>query len=234
MSRKKIPDRLIDVAVMAAIRNPLTYRVPEGMEVRAGHRVVVPLGTRQVRGIALEPRMRLAPGVKVREISRLLDPEPLLSPELLTLGLWIAEYYLAPVGEVFRAMLPLRSATRRARLLTLTEAGRKKLDELQSSLLEETRDSNEARLLRYVAGRGGPHDGVAYENARRKFATASGILETALAEGLLAISQVTREREQRKIWSARLVSGPLPEKAGQRLAGGQANTGSAGAAGLGR
>src|SRR5271169_4343457 len=101
MSRKKTSDRLVDVAVMAAIRNPLTYRVPEGMDVRAGHRVQVPLGTRQARGIALEPGERLAPGVKVREIARVLDAEPLLSPELLTLGLWIAEYYLAPVGEVF-------------------------------------------------------------------------------------------------------------------------------------
>src|SRR5438034_2149221 len=112
MPQKKTSDNLIDVAVIAAIRNPLTYRVPDGMDVRAGHRVLVPLGTRQVRGIALEPRTRMAPGTKIREIAKILDPEPLLSPELLTLGLWIAEYYLAPVGEVFRAMLPLKPETR--------------------------------------------------------------------------------------------------------------------------
>jgi len=110
--------------------------------------VVVPLGARQAKGIALEPRTRLAPGVKVREISRLLDAEPLLSPELLTLGLWIAEYYLAPVGEVFRAMLPLKPETRRVRTLALTKAGRNKLAELESSLLGEAREGDEAALLR--------------------------------------------------------------------------------------
>ncbi len=217
MSAKKKPDRLIDVAVIAALRNPLTYRVPEGMDVRAGHRVLVPLGTRQARGIALEPRARLAPGVKVREISRVLDPEPLLSPELLTLGLWIAEYYLAPVGEVFRAMLPLKSETRRARLFTLTEAGRKKLEELRSSLLEETRDSEEAGFLRYIVGEGRARAEISYESVRRKFVASPQLLASALAEGLVTLSEITRERGQRKTLSVRLISGPVPTIAGQRV-----------------
>ena len=113
MSRKKAPENLVDVAVMAAIRGPLTYRAPASMQVRAGQRVLVPLATRRVMGVALEPMARMAPGVKVRDILRVIDPEPILSPELLTLGLWMAEYYLAPVGEVFRAMLPLRAESRR-------------------------------------------------------------------------------------------------------------------------
>src|SRR5579859_232348 len=217
MSARKKPDTLIDVAVIAALRSPLTYRVPEGMDVRAGHRVQVPLGTRQARGIALEPRTSLAPGVKIREISRVLDPEPLLSPELLTLGLWIAEYYLAPVGEVFRAMLPLISESRRARVLTLTEAGRKKLEDLRSSLLGETRDSKEAGFLLYIAGEGRARAEISYESVRRKFSASAQLLASALAEGLVTLSETTRERGQRKIMSVRLVSGSVPVIAGQRV-----------------
>jgi primosomal protein N' (replication factor Y) len=217
MPRKKTSDKLIDVAVMAAIRDPLTYRVPEGMDVRPGHRVMVPLGNRQVKGIALEPRTRLAPGVNVREISRLLDAEPLLSPELLTLGLWIAEYYLAPVGEVFRAMLPLKSETRRVRTLALTKAGRDKLAELGSSLLEEAREGGEAALLRYVTGEDGGRGGTTYESARRRFAGSPELLATAIAEGLVEVGSTDRQREERKTLSVRLVSGPVPEMAGQRL-----------------
>jgi primosomal protein N' (replication factor Y) len=217
MPRKKTKDKLIDVAVMAAIRDPLTYRVPEGMDVRAGHRVMVPLGTRQARGIALEPRTRLAPGTKIREIAKVLDAEPLLSPELLTLGLWIAEYYLAPVGEVFRAMLPLKPETRRARVLTITEAGRKKLEDLTGSLLEEMRNSEEAALLMYVAGNDGKPTGIAYESVQRKFAASPGLLNNALAEGLITLSEITRDRSERKTFSVRLASGPVPQSTGQKV-----------------
>ena len=151
MPRKKAPKNLINVAVMTAIRGPLTYGVPESIEVRPGQRVLVPLSTRNTLGVALESVARVAPGVKVRDILRVVDPEPILSPELLTLGLWIAEYYLAPVGEVFRAMLPLRGESSRTRWLQITEKGRAKLEELSASLLDESRGGEEAALLSYVA-----------------------------------------------------------------------------------
>src|SRR5215469_10515700 len=121
MPPKKAPKNLIHVAVMTAIPGPLTYGVPESMPVRPGQRVLVQLSTRKVLGVALEPVARMAPGVEVRDILRVVDPEPILSPELLTLGLWIAEYYLAPVGEVFRALLPLRAESRRVRLIWLSD-----------------------------------------------------------------------------------------------------------------
>src|SRR5215470_20134452 len=152
MPPKKSPKNLIHVAVMTAIPGPLTYGVPESMPVRPGQRVLVQLSTRKVLGVALESVARVAPGVEVRDILRVVDPEPILSPELLTLGLWIAEYYLAPVGEVFRAMLPLRSDVNRRRWLQITEKGRAKLDELTASLLDESRRGEEAALLSYLAG----------------------------------------------------------------------------------
>src|SRR6516164_2940002 len=152
MPPKKSPKNLIHVAVMTAIPGPLTYGVTESMSVRPGQRVLVQLSTRKVLGVALEPVARMAPGVEVRDILRVVDPEPILSPELLTLGLWIAEYYLAPVGEVFRAMLPLRAEYNRTRWLQITEKGRTKLGELTASLLDESRSGEEAALLSYLAG----------------------------------------------------------------------------------
>src|SRR5215469_10167758 len=103
----KYKENLVEVAVMAAIPRPLTYRVPKTLEVTAGHRVFVPLGKRRAQGIVLESVSRMVPGLELRDILAVIEPQPLLSPELLTLGLWIAEYYVAPVGEVFRGMLPL-------------------------------------------------------------------------------------------------------------------------------
>src|SRR5438128_8845170 len=137
MSRKEPSEHLVNVAVMAALRHSLTYRVPDGLGVRTRQRVLVPLGNRRALGIALEPVARMAPGVKARDVLRVVDPEPVFSPELLTLGLWIAEYYVAPVGEVFRAMLPLRRETRCDRLVEITDLGRKRRIEHETLLLDK-------------------------------------------------------------------------------------------------
>jgi primosomal protein N' (replication factor Y) (superfamily II helicase) len=207
-ARKRPAPRLVDVAVMAAIRDRLTYSVPEGLELRPGQRVQVPLGTRRALGVVIEPAANVAPGIKVREILRALDPEPSLTPELVTLGLWIAEYYLAPVGEVFRAMLPLRAETRRAQMLRIAEAGKAKLAELESSLLGESRQGADAELLRYVAAEGE----VALERLRRKSAASPQAVERALAEKWLDVSEVELARGERKVLNVRLASGPVPAR----------------------
>ena len=250
MPRKKVPKNLINVAVMTAIRGPLTYCVPEPMQVRPGQRVLVPLATRRVLGVALEPVAGMAPGVRVRDILRVVDPEPVLSPELLTLGLWIAEYYLAPPGEVFRALLPLRAESRRTRWLEISEKGRAKLKELSASLLDESRGGEEAAILSYLANtvtstdsgvqhsRNGPKGNAASKTSRlfsnrpyealagasfgavqRKFSASSpDLIDRAIAEGWINVSEV--ERERRRPLAVRLadspssagVQGPIPER----------------------
>jgi len=53
-----------------------------------------------------------------------LDFVPSLTPKLIELAHWIAGYYLAPVGEVFRAMLPPVTELKSQRQIILTDAGR--------------------------------------------------------------------------------------------------------------
>jgi primosomal protein N' (replication factor Y) len=202
--RKKPQGPLFDVAVMAAIRHPLTYRFPSSLSVAPGQRVLVPLATRKATGIVLRPTSRLAPGIEVREALSAFDPEPVLSSELVRLGLWISDYYLAPPGEVFRTMLPLRHATRRARLVHLTEEGSRKMQELVASLLEESRGSQEAALLAYLDRR----PGASVEILRKKFPDA---LSRALAQKWVTVEEVKRERSRRKAFAVQL-SGPLPER----------------------
>lgn len=215
MARRHEAGRLINVAVMAAIRRPLTYRVPDGLDVRPGHRVLVPLGSRRVPGIALERAARVAPGIELRDVLKVLDPEPLLSPERLTLGLWIADYYLAPVGEVFRAMLPLLPETRKVRVLRLTEKGRAQLEALRGDAAQVL--SDEARLLDCVAAQAD----LPLAAARRQF---PDLVPRALRRRWLTLAEVERERARRQQWSVRLgpaahaatgatVHGPVPQRA---------------------
>jgi primosomal protein N' (replication factor Y) len=203
----------VNVAVLAALRKPLTYLAPPSLDVRVGQRVQVPLGARRAMGIVLEPVAALPPGVKVREILRIVDDEPLLSPELLTLGLWIAEYYLAPVGEVFRAMLPLRAETRRQSWLQLTEGGCEKLREFDSSLLAEIRTSDVAAFLSAVRGEGQQAPRVSLESLRRKFEGRAGdLIRQAVSEGWIMRAEVEKERRQQAVWGVRLAGPALPER----------------------
>lgn len=193
---------------MAAIREPLTYRVPDGTNVRPGQRIAVPLGARRAVGIALSPAPPVAPGVRVRDILRVIDPEPLLSPELLDLGRWVAEYYVAPPGEVFRAMLPLPGETRRAQVFTLTGAGEQRLEALRSSLLEEAKSGEEAQFLAYLQA----HARAAPETLRRKFPSSFRRLQ-AEAANRGWIEESNAERDRRKVLAVRLAgSAARPEE----------------------
>ena len=189
---------------MAAIRHPLTYRFPPTLSVSPGQRVLVPLASRKATGIVLGPTSGLAPGIEVREALRAIDPEPVLSSELVRLGLWISDYYLAPPGEVFRAMLPLRRATRRARRVYLTPEGRQKLQEIAATLLEESKRSQEAALLAYLDRR----PGASFESLHKKFSNA---LPSALAQKWVRVEEVIGQRARRNVLAVRL-AGPLPER----------------------
>ncbi|HET7214045.1 MAG TPA: primosomal protein N' [Terriglobia bacterium] len=203
--RSRARPTLVSVAVLSALRRALTYSVPDSMDVRIGQRVLVPLGARRATGIVLAAAPPLPPGIEAKPVIQVLDSEPVLSPELLTLGMWIAEYYLAPLGEVFRAMLPLRPHSKKVRVVQLTEAGRRKLREMSESLLQETRESMEMDLLKHVAD----NPGVTLEALRRRFdKTSSGLVRQAIEKRLLAVSKTERERGTRKVMAVRL-SGPL-------------------------
>ncbi len=99
---------LVDVAVPYPVEKLFTYRVPEALRDRIapGARVQVPFGRRRVTGYVIATRPRVPAGVKLREIWSLVDEEPLLTPALLDLARWMADYYVHPLGETLHAVLP--------------------------------------------------------------------------------------------------------------------------------
>lgn len=150
----------IDVAVPLPIFQTFTYALPEGAgPVAPGSRVLVPFGARHLTGIALR-RHEEAPAARVKLIERVLDDEPLLSPQLLELSQWLASYYFAPPGEALRVMLPggllqKRVSRRRSpwpakRQLAILEVapGAAQLTPRQSELMDELRDRKLPVLLR--------------------------------------------------------------------------------------
>jgi primosomal protein N' (replication factor Y) len=82
------------------------YAVPEGLDVRPGCRVRVPLRRKSATGTVLTLEPPAQADFALRELESLIDPEPLITPVLLRMGEWIADYYGCGIETVIRSLLP--------------------------------------------------------------------------------------------------------------------------------
>ena len=128
------------VVVPAPLKEPLVYSIPKALEghLKPGTRVLIPLQKRTVTGIVIEV-VGASPVAKTKSIVARLDEEPIFDHHLLKLARWIAQYYLASLGEVIATMLPAKSRRQSQKTITLEKTemlntegfGRKVLDELR-------------------------------------------------------------------------------------------------------
>ena len=134
-----------DVCLPVPLDQPFTYALTGAACESAcvGSRVLVPFQQRKLSGTILKLHDN-TPDYKVRPIEKLLDKDPIFDAKLIALGLWVARYYLAPVGEVFRIMAPLGGEVRRNKVFTLTDAGR---DVARQSLLGIAEASDPSLLV---------------------------------------------------------------------------------------
>jgi primosomal protein N' (replication factor Y) (superfamily II helicase) len=127
--------RYCNVALAVPLRTLFTYAIPEALSgtVQRGSRVLVPFRRKSMVGVIVELLDALPgdvqPSVKIRDIAKVLDDVPALTPKLLELGQWIAGYYLAPIGEVLRGMLPPVTDVKMVREVAMTQAGREAISQ---------------------------------------------------------------------------------------------------------
>ena len=146
-----------DVAVPVPLEMVFTYRVPAEAAPVVGGRVLVPFRQQRMTGVVVELHDR-KPSVPTKNVLGVLDATPVLDEQLLHLGRWISDYYLAPLGEVFRTMLPLNAEFKRAVGYRLTEDGQMALYKagLSGSSARSRRTPEEQaaqyRVLDYLAG----------------------------------------------------------------------------------
>jgi primosomal protein N' len=138
--------RYLEVALPVPLRSAFTYAVPSWLdgEELVGRRVLVPFRNRAMIGVGLAVFDEAPKTKRLKEIAELLDRVPALPPKLIELGQWISRYYLAPIGEAFRAMLPPEIELRHHREYWLTNEGRAYLQDLVSN--EENTDVEAAEL----------------------------------------------------------------------------------------
>jgi primosomal protein N' (replication factor Y) len=111
------------VAVLLPVAQPFDYVVPGALAevVRPGVRVWVPWGRRSVEGVVVSLDPPDSPA-DLKPLARVVDAPP-LPPELVELAAWIADYYMAPPGEVMRLLLPAGGRARAKRSVSLSDEG---------------------------------------------------------------------------------------------------------------
>ena len=184
------------VALPVPVDRIFTYALPQTLEhrVKAGCRLLVPFGSRTLTGVVVRsPTVK--PDQNPREALKLMDEEPVLDEDLLHLGVWIAEYYCAPIGEVLKGMLPLIGEVRRTSLYALTETGRDIVRQLTSvadadagitvlRLLEQR-----SRSLTYI---------------KSKVERATDVLRALTKRGWIAVEERSEDRDPLRASAERL------------------------------
>ena len=190
-----------DVALPVPLDQVFTYAV-NGVVPVVGARVLVPFRGQRLMGVVVRVHDD-APkdDFEIKPVQQVLDDAALLPDELMELARWIASYYVAPLGEVLRGMLPLAAEVKRHFSYRIAEAGRRVLYEgaakgssRRSKLTAEEQD-REYAVLNYLEG------GEAAKMSALRSATGAnkGLLEGMVKKKWLVREAVAEERDARRL-----------------------------------
>ncbi len=142
-------NKIAQVALAVPLRKTFDYAISE--KAAPGMRVSVPFGKTTRIGVitALKDSTSISKD-KLKAVIRILDETPLIPKDLMSLLMWSAKYYHAPIGDVIFSALPAwcREGKSLAALLPenlhFTETGR------ALNLEAFTRAKRQQQLLRYL------------------------------------------------------------------------------------
>jgi len=142
-----------NVALPVPLRTLFTYAIPANLSdsLQPGHRVLVPFRKKSMVGVVVELADSAPLNTKIRELTKLLDFLPALTPKLIELAQWLANYYVAPIGEVFRTLLPPLVELKTQRQVAITQAGADLIAEHAEAL--SSLDPRDALLSNLLATR---------------------------------------------------------------------------------
>ena len=95
-----------DLILPVPLQGVFTYAVPEGISLGIGHRVLVTFGRTKYMGIVMRLHDKKPENYEVKPILQVMDATPIVTERQLRLWQWISDYYLSPIGDVYKAALP--------------------------------------------------------------------------------------------------------------------------------
>jgi len=190
-----------DVALPVPLDRAFTYSLGD-LTPEIGARVLVPFSGQRLLGVVVALHDNPpSPEVELKKIERLLDDAALLSPELLELARWIAQYYCAPLGEVLRGMLPLTAEVRRHWVYRIAEQGRNVLYDganrgsSRRSKLSPEDQNREYAVLNYLE----PGESAKLTAIRSATGANKAMLDAMVKKRWLLREPLTEQRDARRL-----------------------------------
>ena len=190
-----------DVALPVPLDQTFTYAV-EGVVPVVGARVLVPFSGQRLMGVVIRLHDGPLPeGIKTKPVQQVLDSTALLNDELMRLATWIATYYVAPLGEVLRGMLPLAAEVKRHFVYKIAGPGLKVLYQgAEKGSSRRSRLSPEEQNREYAVLNCLEDGAVAKLSALRSATQASKpILDGMVKKTWLIREAVAEERDARRL-----------------------------------
>lgn len=184
---------LAKVAVPVPLGRAFTYSVrPEiAASIRRGARVLCEFGSRKMLGVVLEVADR-EPEIaedKLKPVSQVVDPYPVLPDELLTFLQELARYYVAPIGGVIQLALPAveRSVARSFGEIGLKAriVGRVSLFVRRTAKPIEATRGRAGELLAFLEQQGE----VSMTDLKKRWPSARSMLQRLADQGMIVVQE---------------------------------------------
>ncbi|MGC1266679.1 MAG: primosomal protein N', partial [Candidatus Acidiferrum sp.] len=184
-----------NVALPVPLRTTFTYTIPESLRatLQAGTRVLVPFRKKSLVGVVVELSSEPPANTRLREITKVMELSPAITPKLIELAQWIANYYLAPIGEVLRAMLPPLTELNVRREIILTSNGRAAAESLGGGELSHGLAAAEAAFLEKANAK----KALVPFGMAAKMGISSAALQRLQQRGLIEIRESLRDTKRK-------------------------------------
>lgn len=109
MQLKSTSNDIVEVAIPLPLRCCFDFLVPDEVDlIVIGGRVLVPFGSRKLVGVVVKQKeVSEYPHDKLKTVLEVIDSEPIFDLALWQTLKWLSQYYLAPLGEVCSAAMPV-------------------------------------------------------------------------------------------------------------------------------
>jgi primosomal protein N' (replication factor Y) (superfamily II helicase) len=172
----------------------LDYLIPDELtaRVQVGSRVHVPLQGRRALGVVLQILSESPHKGRLKPVHDAVGSKPMFGPELLKLARWISDYYLCPIRQVLRTMLPQAVREKPESFLSDSHLKVLKMPDAEAMVKLTKAAPIQARIMEMLHAQGG--EGT-LSQLRKDLPRASQILPVLIKKGLITRAEVRVERD---------------------------------------